>query len=148
MGKQAEYTKFLKTKARPIMDELAHSRGEATADFYDDLWYQILTKHPDLCHKIEQVRMDSASTEEHTALRVEVKALKQHVEELSLVVEELWKHRVKGVPYEGVAVEKFSEEETKGMKATAQVFAYKINEVIDAIKEGKPKQFLGVDVEE
>ena len=125
MGK---YTSWLQKKARPILDKLP-----VPSEFYDEKWQKLLGKYPDLCGKIEQVFVDCASIDEYNALKKQVK-------EQGLILEELWKHRVKGVPYESVAVEKFSEEETKGMRATAQVFAYKINEVIDAIQKGHAKQ--------
>ena len=81
MGK---YTSWLQKKARPILDKLP-----VPSEFYDEKWQKLLGKYPDLCGKIEQVFVDCASTDEHNAL-------KRRVEELSLVVEELWKHRVRG----------------------------------------------------
>jgi len=85
MGKQTEYTKFLRNKAKPLMDKLP-----AANEFYNDLWYQLVTKHPGLCCKIEELRCDVPSWEEFGAL-------KRQVEEQGVIIQELWKHRVRGV---------------------------------------------------
>ena len=79
------YEETLK-KARKVIEEDIDS-------FYNVPWYELLEKYPKLCSKIEEARMGSASTEEFNALR-------KQVEELSLIVQELWEHRVRGKPKE------------------------------------------------
>ena len=86
MDKTVEYTKFLRNKARPILDKLP-----VPSEFYDEKWQKLLAEYPDLCSKIEQVFVDSASIYEHNALKKQVK-------EQGLILEELWKHRVRGKP--------------------------------------------------
>jgi len=81
-----KYTKFLQDKARPLLDTLP-----VPSAFYDEKWQKLLGKYPDLCSKIEQVLVDCASIDEHNAL-------KRRVEKQGLILEELWKHRVKGKP--------------------------------------------------
>ena len=86
MDKTVEYTKFLRNKARPLLDKLP-----VPSAFYDETWQKLLAEYPDLCGKIEQVFVDCASVDEHNELKKQVK-------EQGLIIEELWKHRVRGKP--------------------------------------------------
>ena len=91
--KDSEYGKWLEITARKAMCEVA-----ALDSFYNPQWFKLVEQYPELCCKIEELRMGVPSMEEHALLQAQVRALELQLNEMGLIVAELWEHRVRGKP--------------------------------------------------